>query len=316
MPEKIFPPRLHPGDEVALIAPAFSANAEQIEQAVSRLQALKLRVNNTVSGLKNDGYFASDAQTIVDIIHEAFANPRIRAIVALRGGYGCARLLPKLDWNLIKSNPKIVLGYSDLTSLLNSITHHTGLITFHGPSASTDWPQFTQHYLRDILFSGKPVRFEHQSPAVDDVITHPDEIKMLRAGIATGELIGGNLTVFTSLLGSSYLPTDWSNKILFLEDVNEDVYRLDRQFMQLKLANILQQVKGLLLGQFNRCPMTLPGSFTVMQLLTRLASELNIPILANMAFGHQPHMFTFPIGATVHLDANQALLELQSPAVQ
>lgn len=311
----ILPQRLQAGDQIALIAPAFQPTEEQMAKGIARLQALNLQVVNTITPHQHEGYFASSALEAAAKLHEAFANPQIKALFGIRGGYGCARLLPLLNWDLIKANPKIVLGFSDFTALLNGIHHQTGLTTFHGPGASMPWPQLTRDSLQQLLFAGVTARYTHQNTAADDIIAPGDEIKTLRGGVATGELIGGNLCVLTSLLGSPYLPTDWRNKILFLEDVNEEVYRLDRMFMQLKLANVLSQIKGLIFGSFSDCTTKVANSFTVMQLLTRVASELNIPVIVNMTFGHQPDMFTFPIGATVRLNADQNFLELLSPAV-
>jgi len=315
MSQVILPQRLLPGDQVALIAPAFKATEEQVNKAIARLEALGLRVFNTVAHGNNDGYFASSARETVDKLHESFANPQIKALISVRGGYGCARILPLMDWALIKANPKIVMGFSDITALLVAIQQQTGLVTFHGPGASMPWPQLTRNSLQQLLFSGEAARYAYQPQKTDDIIISADEIQCLRSGSATGELIGGNLSVITSLIGSPYLPTDWSNKILFLEDVHEEVYRLDRMFMQLKLANILPQIKGLIFGRFNDCTTKIPNSFSVIQLLTRVSQDLTIPVLANMTFGHQPEMFTLPIGAPVHLQTNPSFLELLSPAV-
>ena len=315
MSSTILATRLQPGDQVALVAPAFQPTELQISQATARLQALNLNVVNLVSHQQNDGYFNGTASAIAATLHQAFADPRIKALISVRGGYGCARLLPLLDWDLIRSNPKIVLGFSDITALLIAIHRQTGLITFHGPGASMPWPQFTRHSLQQLLFAGEQPRFQHLNTPTDDIIAHPDELRTLRGGSATGELIGGNLSVITSLIGSGYLPEDWSGKILFLEDVHEEVYRLDRMLMQLKLANILPRIKGLIFGKFNDCTTRIPQSFSVMQLLSRFAADLHVPVLANMTFGHQPEMHTLPIGATVRMDADEGCIELLSPAV-
>jgi muramoyltetrapeptide carboxypeptidase len=311
----ILPQRLLPGDQVALVAPAFQPTSLQVQQACKRLQALGLSVVDLMSHQQNDGYFNGSAHAITSTLHEAFLNPQIKALISVRGGYGCARLLPLLDWNLIQANPKIVLGFSDITALLIAIHQRTGLVTFHGPGASMPWPQFTLNSLREILFSGEMPRFQYLNKPTDDVIEITEDIKILRGGCATGRLIGGNLSVLTSLIGSEYLPNDWSDKILFLEDVHEEVYRLDRMLTQLKLANILSKIKGLIFGRFNDCTAKIPQSFSVMELLKRFANDLNIPVLANMTFGHQPEMHTLPIGATVSLNADEKFIELLNPAV-
>ncbi len=299
MLSNILPKRLHKGDQVALIAPSFQATEEQINKAVERLQALGLKVINTIGSYKNDGYFAASTEETVNQIHQAFADQEIKALISVRGGYGCARLLPFLDWDLIKVNPKIIMGFSDVTSLLIAIYERTGLFTFHGPSASIVWSEATHHSVQQTLFAHSPVCF---GPDNDSIC--------IRGGQATGEIIGGNLSVFSSLIGSTYMPKNWQNKILFLEDVNEEIYKLDRLLTQLKLAGILTQVKGLIFGRFNNCTTKVSNSFSLIELLQRVAHELNIPVLAHMNFGHQPEMFVFPIGATAHLNADQKYLEL------
>ncbi len=297
---------LKPGDQVALIAPAFQPSAEQVKQAFAQLQVLQLQVVNKIFADQNDGYFNAPAPAIISHLHEAFANPSIKAIIAVRGGYGCARLLPDLDWSLIAANPKIVLGFSDITALLIAIHERTGLVTFHGPSASMLWPEWTLTCMRKILFEGANHRFEN---------IQPTEVKILRGGQAEGKLIGGNLSVITSLIGSGFLPEFWNDKILFLEDVHEEVYRLDRMLMQLHLAGILPQIKGLVFGCFNHCSNKTPFSFDVFELQKRFSGKYTYPIISNMTFGHQAEMYTLPIGAKAVLNADEGYLELLSSAV-
>lgn len=289
------------------MAPAFQPSAEQINQAVSQLQALQLQVVNKIALDKNDGYFNAHTAAIISQLHQAFADPGIKAIFAVRGGYGCARLLPDLDWALIAANPKIVLGFSDITALLIAIHERTGLVTFHGPSASMSWPEWTLTGLRKILFEGVNHRFEG---------IRPTEIQVLRGGNAGGKLLGGNLSVMASLIGSGFLPQYWSDKILFLEDVHEEVYRLDRMLMQLHLAGILPHIKGLVFGCFNHCSNKIPFSFDVLELQKRFSQKYHYPILANMTFGHQTEMHTLPIGAQVLLNADDGYIDLPNPAVE
>lgn len=301
MPKIIFPKHLQPGDQVALIAPSFIPSIEQVQRAEQQLQSLNLQVVNTFSTHQPDGYFAGSAAAAAASVQQAFADPNIKALIGIRGGYGCARLLALLDWERIRANPKIILGFSDMTSLLIAIQQKTGLVTFHGPSASLNWSQFSKDSMQEILFD----RF-----SLTKRLTTP-EIKILKSGQAQGELIGGNLSVLVSLIGSPYLPTDWRNKILFLEDVNEEVYRLDRMLMQLKLANILSQIKGLIFGSFQKCTTRTPNSFTVLQLLDKVAQELSIPVIADAPFGHQPDMITFPVGAEMVLNAGPDFMDFK-----
>jgi muramoyltetrapeptide carboxypeptidase len=308
MKKTILPKRLQQGDHVALITPAFAASEDKIKQSKQRLEATGLKVIDLTKNDQGDGYFAASAAEIVHTLHQAFKEEKIKGIFTVRGGYGCARLLPLLNWNLIAANPKVVIGFSDLTALLIAIHQQTGLVTFHGPSAAITWPDITHHSLQEILFLGNSSQYRF--------LTDKSENNILKEGKAQGELIGGNLSVLSSLIGSNYLPQDWSNKILFLEDVHEDVYRIDRMLMQLKLANILGQIKGLIFGRFNDCPERTPNSFTLLEVQQRYAQDLAIPVLVNMTFGHQPEMYTFPIGAEVQLDTDNGFLQLLNPAVQ
>lgn len=297
----ILPQKLAPGDRVALIAPAFHPTPEQINQAIEQLQTLQLQVVNKIISNNNDGYFNASGPEIISQLHEAFVDPSIKAVIAVRGGYGCARLLPELDWALIASNPKIILGFSDISALLLAIHAHTGLVTFHGPSASKSWPKWTLTGLQKVLFEAKPHRFEY---------IHPREVKILRPGCAQGTLVGGNLSVITSLIGTGFLPKYWHDKILFLEDVNEEVYRLDRMLMQLHLAGILPQIKGLIFGCFNHCSNKVPFSFDILELQQRFCEKYSYPVLTNMTFGHQAEMHTLPIGSEVLLNADDGYIEL------
>ncbi|MBS0349911.1 MAG: LD-carboxypeptidase [Proteobacteria bacterium] len=317
MPNFILANRLQAGDTVALIAPAFSATPLQITQGVARWEALGLKVINLAANQQNDGYFASSADQMVDKIHDVLLNPEVKALVSVRGGYGCARLLPKLDWELIAANPKIILGFSDITALLLAAHQQTGLITFHGPSASMPWPKSTRDSLQEVIFQANLARYNCEPQlSEEDVLPSTNEISVLKKGRATGELIGGNLSVLISLLKTPYLPQDWRNKILFVEDVNEEVYRLDRMFMQLKLSGILDQIKGLIFGSFNHCTTKVTNSFTVQQLQKRIAEHLNIPIVNNIMFGHQSENLTLPIGANALLNADDGYIELLHPAVR
>lgn len=303
----ILPQHLEPKDRVVLIAPSFQATNEQIQQAHVQLESLQLIVENHITENVNDGYFAMPKEKALEQIHQAFLDRHIKALFGLRGGYGCARLLPYLDWDLIQSNPKIVLGFSDFTALLNAIYQKTGLITFHGPTGSIEWAETTKKYLESLLFAQQPVTFNSEDTKNETIILSP--------GIARGKLIGGNLSVLSSLVGTNFLPQDWQDKILFLEDVNEEVYRIDRMLTHLKLANILTQVKGIILGRFNQCTQKVLHSFSLLEIFQRMIQDLHIPVIYNTMFGHQSLMFTLPIGAEVELDAHRKNFRLRCPAV-
>jgi muramoyltetrapeptide carboxypeptidase len=209
-----------------------------------------------------------------------------------------------LDWKLIQANPKVVLGFSDVTALLIAIYQKTGLVTFHGPTASLEWSDATKKFLQAVLFCRQPVLFTNEDPEIKTIALHPGE--------ATGELIGGNLSVLNSLIGTDFLPQNWQNKILFIEDVKEDVYRIDRMLTHLKLAHILPALKGIIFGRFNQCTQKISNSFSLIEICTRATQDLNIPVLFDSMFGHQPHMFTLPIGAEIYLDSKKEAFQLLS----
>ena len=307
----ITPARLQAGDTVAVFAPAFQVDSEKLRFTIERLEALGLNVIDVVTPLTPDTYFAGNAQQVITSIHNLFVDKSIKALFAVRGGFGCARLLSLLDYDLIKANPKIIIGYSDLTALLIAIHEKTGLITYHGPTAAQELPPFSQHYLYSTLFTDEKICYQNTvSSSHNDLIQTQHRHITLIPGKAQGHLMGGNLAVLTSIIGSEFFPHTWNDKILFVEDVHENIYKIDRMFTQLKLAGVLKQIKGLVLGTFIDCNATVFQSPTFMQLMKRIADDINVPCYANASFGHQIENFTLPIGAEILLNADQGNLTL------
>jgi len=312
----IKPQRLQPGDKICLITPAFQALPAKVRFAKERLEAQGLEVVMPDTLMNRDGYFAGTVEEKVTELHNAFADPSVKAIMAVRGGYGCARLLKHLDYELIAANPKIVLGYSDITSLLMAIYTQTGLITFHGPSAGYPLPEFSQHYLHRVLFGGEAVSYENpHKPPRDDVISTAYRPHTITPGVVKGRLMGGNLTVLASLLGSPFVPEEWEDVILFLEEVHEESYSIDRMLCHLDLVGILPAVKGVILGSFTDCHSRAFQSFDVETIVENTISALGVPAYANAMIGHQEEIFTLPIGAEVELDASNCTFRLLEPAV-
>ncbi len=236
------PATLREGDTVGLISSGFRILQDSdLQYAIERLTALGLKVKPGQALLKQHGYFAGTDEERAADINQLFADSSVKGIVQLRGGFGSARLLDLLDYELIAKNPKIFMGMSDTTALLLAIYHKTGLVTFHGPNAGREWPAFTCQYVKAVLFENKAVTFKNPEHKTDDLIITEDRIQVIKPGQAQGRLIGGNLTVLTSLIGSNYLP-DFTNAILFLEEVAEAPYRIDRMLTQLKLAGVLDQI--------------------------------------------------------------------------
>lgn len=306
----IKPPRLKPGDTVGLIAPAGIVEAETIEPITQKLATLGLKVKLGTHLLDRYGYLAGKDRDRAADVNFMFADKSVQAILAMRGGWGCNRILPLLDYKLIHSHPKIIMGLSDITALLLAIYAKTNIITFHSLTGTSSWNEFSLDYLRRILFNGEAVTM--QNPI--DVTNNPREI--ITAGKARGKLIGGNLSVLAAMVGSSYLPK-WQNNILFLEDIREEVYRVDRMLTQLELAGILPQISGFVFGNCRECDPEEPDkSLTLIQVLQDRISPLRIPAWYGSMIGHIRDKFTIPIGVEVEIDATSGTIKMLETAVK
>jgi muramoyltetrapeptide carboxypeptidase len=301
------PKALKKGDNIGVIAPGGAIfNKSAIEKCRIKLAAIGL---NMVAGKTlntQHGYLSDTDKNRAKDIMEMFTNPNINGILAMRGGSGCARVLEFLDYDVIKQNCKPFIGMSDITALLTAFYTKAEMTSFHGPVGYSTWTEFTQKYFRDTLFDKK----ETEMLAPDN-----SEFYTISKGLAQGELIGGNLTVFSQLVGTSYLP-DMRGKLLFMEDINEEPYRIDRMLMQLKLAGILSKVNGIIVGEFRKCAPEEPEkSLTLKQVLLDHLSNLNIPVFYGAKFGHIKDKWTLPIGIKAEMNANIGSLKLLEPAV-
>ncbi|NJM20668.1 MAG: LD-carboxypeptidase [Richelia sp. RM2_1_2] len=304
----IKPPRLRLGDTIGLISPAGIIDSEDVEQARQTFSALGLKIKLGSHILDNYGYLAGIDRDRAGDVNAMFADKSVKAIIAMRGGWGGNRILPLLNYNLIRANPKIIMGYSDITSLLLAITAQTGLVTFHGAVATSTWNNFTFNYVKSILFDGELV-------TMNNTLITQLRRQIITPGKAKGKFIGGNLSVINSMLGSSYLPT-WKGNILFVEDIGEDVYRVDRMLVQLKNARILNQLAGFVFGQCTRCSTGDEPSLTLIQVLQEHIRPLNIPAWYGSMIGHIKDKFTLPIGIQVEIDANTGIIKMLETAVK
>ncbi len=310
------PERLRPGDSVALIGPASATFLRaEVEQARLLVEALGLKPKLGAHLTARYGYLAGRDEERAADVNAAFGDPDVRGVLAIRGGWGCARLLPHLDYDLIRRHPKVLVGYSDVTALLLAIHARTGLVTFHGPIGLSAWTPFTLGHARSVLFEAQAASFANV--LVDDGRLVPENYRTrtLRPGIARGRLLGGNLTVLSHLLGTPYLP-EWGDALLFLEDINEDVYRLDRMFTHLALAGVLRRVRGVVFGRCTDCdPGSGYGALTLEEVLDDHVTPLGVPAFSGAMFGHIDDQFTLPVGAEAELDAEAGSLRLLAPAV-
>ena len=310
------PKRLKPGATIGLIAPAsVTYERLQLQLAVETIEAMGLKAKIGSHVMDRFGYLAGKDQDRADDLNEAFADPDVDAVFALRGGWGASRILPMLDYDMIRQNPKILLGYSDVTSLLNAIFAKSGLVTFHGPNVMSEWNEFTYSEMRRLLFDAEPQSYENPVIIEDDLVARSYRTQTISSGKASGQLIGGNLTLISTLMGTPYLP-DFSGKILILEDVDEAVYRIDRMLTQLALSGDLQKLSGIIFGHFTGADGNRRlGNFSLMDILRQHCEPLGVPCFAGAMFGHVDKQSTVPIGAAATMDADAGTFELTAPAV-
>ena len=310
------PRHLAPGDTVGMVLPAsLQFEASRIDIGREQLEALGLRVKVAPHARERHGYFAgTDEQRAADLM-AMFADPEVAAIFAFRGGWGTPRLLPRLDFDLVAKNPKALVGYSDVTALLNAIHQETGLVTFHGPNAGSRLRPYTLDSLRRALFSTDPIGVFGNPPKEEDELVQRDYRKLtLRGGTARGRLVGGNLTLVASLMGTPW-EVDTAGAILVLEDVDEELYRVDRMLTQLSLGAKLAQAAGVVFGYCSECPIGEGPGFSLEEILAQHLGGLGVPAVAGLAFGHLEQMLTLPIGLPATLDADAATLTFTEAAV-
>jgi len=319
-PAVLLPKALKPGDTIGLITPAsplFEAKRTLME-AEQNLARLGFKTKAAKNIFKKHGYLAGSVQERVNDLHDMFLDPQVQAIMTIRGGYGSAQLLPHLDYQLIKNNPKILIGYSDITSLLAGIHAKSGLVTFHGPVAVSTFTDFTKEYFFKTLTSGQAVglidseSFASENSSIDHVLT-------LHKGKAEGRLIGGNLTLMQSLIGTPY-DFNGDGAILFFEEVGEEPYDLDRILNHMKQAGKFDKCKGVF---FDRLDSTRPSSYrpafnsslSVEEVLENVFKDFDFPVCIGFSIGHIKDKPTLPLGLRARLDADRKQISILEPAV-
>lgn len=314
--KSIIPAVLKAGDTIGLVCPAHPLLSQtDLEIARETLQALGFKVKVGKHIGDRYGYLAGSDKDRANDLHEMFKDKSVNGILAIHGGWGCARVLPHLDFELIKNNPKVLIGYSDITALLNAIYAKIGLVTFHGPVASSTWNAFTVEHFRQLLINAESPTLQNPSKIGDNLVQTQDRIQTLTPGKAKGVLVGGNLTVLSAMIGSPFLP-DFKGKILFLEDVGEAVYRIDRMLTHLKIAGILDQISGFVWGKCTKCePSESYGSLTFDQIFEDHIKPLEIPAFAGSMIGHITDKFTIPVGAEAEIDATLGTIRIIKPVV-
>ncbi len=312
----IKPKRIKPGDRVGIVAPGSYISEKELIETVTNLKKLGFKPYYTENILKRHGYLAGTDEERVADLHEMFSNPKIDWIIAARGGYGCTRILPMLDYNLIKNNPKVLMGYSDITALFYAIFKQTGLITFHGPVGISTFNDFSIDYVKKVLFA--PDKGVVLKSKVENY--NGDTIPFtIRSGKARGRLVGGNLSLATAVIGTKY-DVDYSGKIVFLEEVGEEPYRIDRMLTQMIEAGKFEKAAGIVLGKFWNCEVKkdkpeFDNSLTLNEVLYDRLFGLGIPIFYGASFGHITNKFVLPFGVKAEMDASEKTITLLESAV-
>lgn len=307
--DKIIPQRLAKGDWVSVIGPSGPIRDEkEVEEFVGILKDFGLKVKLGPNVKSKVGYFtAKDAERASELM-AAVVDPDVKAIFTIRGGWGAARILELLDYSLIEQNPKIIIGFSDFTSILNAISVKTGLITFHGPSGNSTWNEYSSVYFKNLLFDSHLLHWSNRKEDAEIITFSP--------GTAQGEMFGGNLSVLSAMIGSNFLP-NWENKILFLEEVAEEPYRIDRMLTHLKLAGVFDAVNGIILGGFRKCVPEEPDrSFSLEEVFEQHFSSIGKPVFFGAQIGHLRNKFTVPIGQRIEMNADNGQFNLLEPAVR
>jgi len=316
-PALIKPPRLRPGDTVGLVEPAgFTNDPVDLSLILETVRAMGLVPKPAPHLLARHGYLAgTDAQRAADL-NAMYADDGVRAVFAVRGGWGSARILPYLDFETIRANPKLLLGFSDITALHLAFAARAGFATVHGPNASASWGQLSWDSFRALAFEGETPTYRNPEASEDRLAPSAGRTHAIRPGKASGRLLGGNLTVMTALMGTAYLP-DFAGSILFLEDVGEAEYRIDRMLTQLALGGVLGKVAGVVWGTCSRCTSSGGGfgGFTINEVLAHHLKPLGVPVFQGAMIGHIPNQFSIPVGVQAEIDAEAGTIRILEPAV-
>lgn len=309
----IKPARVRPGDRVGLVSPATAAfETEPTKIWIDALESMGLEVILGDNYYARHGYFAGEDEARASDINAFFAEPSIKMIFA-RGGWGSPRLLPLLDYDMIRANPKVLLGYSDATALITAVHVKTGLVTFHGPSPLN---VFSAEHFRRVVMNGEAYLLENPTFLTENTLVQTENrIQTITSGKASGRVLGGNLSLLTAVMGSGYLP-EWQDSILFIEDIDEAVYRVDRMMTELSLAGVLDQISGFVFGRCTECgPAGGFGSLTMEQVIAEHIRPRGIPAFSGTMIGHIDEQFTIPLGIDVEIDADKGTIELLEAGV-
>jgi muramoyltetrapeptide carboxypeptidase len=312
----IKPRALQPGDTVGLIAPAsYTFDLWRLDDAAARVEALGLKpkFGKYVRGRR--GFLSGTDDERLEDLHAMFADRTVAAVFALQGGYGTPRLLDRIDYDLIRRNPKILLGYSDITGLHLAIGRKSGLVTFHGPNMVGTLTPRTLDNLKRALFVAEPLG-EVANPEETDPLNAEFPLHTVAPGTARGRMVGGNLTLISSTMGTPY-EIETKDRILLVEDTGEAPHRIDRMLVQLRLAGKLQDAAGIVFGTCSDCAPSRSSfelTLSLSEVLDELLGSLKKPVLAGLLFGHTKEKSIIPFGVEAELDAGARRLTILESA--
>lgn len=300
----MIPKPMKAGDTVALIALASCVPGDRetvVREAAAKLEAQGFKVRIDPTCYHQWGHFAGTDAERAAAINNAFADDSVDGVWCIRGGYGCIRLLKLIDWDMIAAHPKTFVGYSDITTIHSVLHERCGMCTFHGPMPKSD--RYTGPSLESLMHAvtGKPDR---ELKNINGTL-----LTCMREGVAEGMLVGGNLCLVASSMGTPYA-LNTAGKILFLEDVGEEIYKLDRYLQQLYLAGAFDHCAGVVFGGFTGCKADFEGDTTLDEMLEQLTAKLQVPVLANLQCGHLAESLTLCLGRTYHMDAQAGTITL------
>ncbi|MFC2131896.1 LD-carboxypeptidase [Bacteroidota bacterium] len=312
----IKPKALKEGDIVGIIAPGTAvSNPDDIAKVQQALNyfGLKMKLGKYVE--KGSGYKSRTIEERIDDLHKMFLDKEVKAVFCIRGGYGSGQLLDKIDYKLIRNNPKIFLGYSDITAMHLAINKLSGLLTFHGPVLLSAFTSYTVDYFKKALFSTEPIGKISNPPIVSGVRpAYP--YRTIVSGKAKGKLTGGNLSLISSTMGTPY-EIDTKDKILFIEDVGEEPYRIDRMLTQLNLAGKLKEAAGIIFGKCAGCNKSNTGvwDYSLGEVLDYQLGDLNIPVFYGLLIGHTSDQVTLPYNVEAEINTDEGILDILESGV-
>lgn len=300
------------GDTIGLISPASPTSKVNVEKAKDKLIEMGFKIKMGKSPYQAYGYLSGSDEIRANDINNMFSDKEVDGIICLRGGYGTPRILDLINYEVVKNNPKVFVGYSDITALHIAFTQKSNLVTFHGPMATSDmigsFSEFSKDSFLKATMKGEPI----------GKILNPEgeEISIIKGGVAEGPIIGGNLSLIVDTIGTPY-EINVKGKILFIEEIGEDPYKIDRMINQLRLSGKLKEAEGIILGDFNNCDIGKhPESLSLKQIFKDHIEPIGKPCIYNIQAGHCEPNITLPFGVRARLDADKKEVTILQSAVK